>query len=158
MRKSSIKPRQIPADALYNNLTVAKLINKCMYDGKKDAARRQVYAFLDMLKAETKQDPVVYLEQALDNIRPKVEVRPRRIGGSVYQVPTPVRAHRQMSLSLRWLVDAARALPNKQYHSFQEKLFAEIKSAFANQGSAVTKRTEVERMAEANKAFAHLHW
>ncbi len=158
MRKSSIKPREIPADALYNNLTVAKLINKCMYDGKKDAARRQVYAFLDMLKAETKQDPVVYLEQALDNIRPKVEVRPRRIGGSVYQVPTPVRAHRQMSLSLRWLVDAARALPNKQYHSFQEKLFAEIKSAFANQGSAVTKRTEVERMAEANKAFAHLHW
>jgi small subunit ribosomal protein S7 len=114
---------------------------------------------MEILKKESKSDDVVTtLEQALDNIKPKVEVRPRRIGGAVYQVPTAVRGNRQSSLAIRWLITASRALPNKQYHSFGKKIAVELLAALKNEGSSVSKRTEVERMAEANKAFAHLRW
>ena len=129
-----------------------------MRAGKKNASRRQVYRTLELLKKEQPNQPLGIFEQALENIKPKVEVRPRRIGGAVYQVPTPVRSHRQLSLAIRWLVGAARLRPSKQYHTFADKLTAEILAAAKSEGSAVTKRLEVERIAEANKAFAHLRW
>lgn len=158
-RKRQSKTRIIEKDRLYDSLIVNKMITAIMKDGKKSVAEKQVYNCLEIVKKDNKDaDVITLLEQALDNIRPKVEVRPRRIGGAVYQVPTIVRGNRQNSLALRWLVNAARNLPNKQYHTFSEKLASEIISALKNEGSAVTKRLEVERMADANKAFAHLKW
>ncbi len=158
MRKGALQSRKVLPDLVYNNTTVTRLINRCMLHGKKAAAKAQVYLCLEKIKAETKLDPAIFLEQALDNVKPKVEVRPRRIGGAVYQVPTPVRPHRQSSLAIRWLIENARKLPNKSFHTFGEKLYTELQSAHQGQGGSVTKRTEVERMAEANKAFAHLKW
>lgn len=158
MRKSQSVTRKLKPDLVYNSVVVARIINRAMRNGKKGASTTQIYNCLEMIKKETKQDPVIYLEQALENIKPKVEVRPRRIGGAVYQVPTPVRPHRQLSLSIRWLVESARSLPSKQFHTFADKLHAELKNAFANSGASVTKRNEIERMAEANKAFSHLRW
>ena len=158
-RKGQIKVRVLEPDVMYHSEIVSKLINRTIIDGKKSAAQKQVYEALEQLKKETKsEDILVTLEQALDNIKPKIEVRPRRIGGAVYQVPTPVRAHRQNSLALRWLLIGARAKANKQYHTFGEKLAAELILALKNEGPAVSKRAEVERMADANKAFAHLRW
>lgn len=158
-RKGPSKIRKIQPDHHYHSLIVAKLINYVLKQGKKQTAQKQVYQALDILKQKKpKTDPVALLEQALDNIKPKIEVRPRRIGGAVYQVPTPVRSHRQTSLSLRWLVNSARLRPNQQYHTFAQKLAAEIIDASLSQGAAVSKRVEVEKIAEANKAFAHLRW
>jgi len=158
-RKGQITPRILEPDVLYHSKIVAKLINRSIKDGKKFAAQKQVYQALEILKKETKsEDIIVTLEQALDNIKPKVEVRPRRIGGAVYQVPTPVRSARQYSLAIRWLINSARAKANKQYHSFGLKLATELQSALNNEGSSINKRAEVERMAEANKAFAHMRW
>lgn len=158
-RKGINKTREIIPDAVYSNIIISKIINACMKDGKRTAAEKQVYSALDLLKKEfPKEDVLDILDRALENIRPKIEVRPRRIGGAVYQVPTPVRGVRQNSLALRWFITAARAKSNKQFHTFAEKLFSEFMSALNNEGSAVGKRLEVERMAEANKAFAHLRW
>ncbi len=159
MRKGQAKIRSVQPDFLFDSVTINKLVNSCMKDGKKTAAKKQVYQALDLLKKEfPKKEPAEILEQALANIKPKVEVRPRRIGGSVYQVPTPVRSHRQNSLSIRWLIQSARSKPNQQYHTFAEKLVAEIKEALKEEGSSVQKRQDVEKMAEANKAFSHLRW
>jgi len=158
-RKGQSKPRIVTPDSVYNSVTVSKIINYCMLHGKKTPATKEVYEALDILKKESKSDDVATtLEQALDNIKPKVEVRPRRIGGAVYQVPTAVRGNRQSSLAIRWLITASRALPNKQYHSFGKKIAVELIAALKNEGASVGKRAEVERMAEANKAFAHLRW
>jgi len=158
-RKGINKIREVLPDTIYGNVTINKIINACLKDGKKTAAEKQVYDALDLLKKEfPKEDIVEVLDRALENIRPKIEVRPRRIGGAVYQVPTPVRGNRQNSLALRWLITAARAKANKQYHSFAQKLAAELLSALNNEGAAVSKRMEIERMADANKAFAHLRW
>lgn len=158
-RKGINKTREVLPDTIYGNITINKIINACMRDGKKTAAEKQVYDALDLLKKEfPKEEISEVLDRALENIRPKIEVKPRRIGGAVYQVPTPVRGNRQDSLALRWLITAARAKANKQYHSFAQKLVAELISALNNEGSAVSKRLEVEKMADANKAFAHLRW
>jgi len=158
-RKGITKTRTVEVDAVYGSLTIAKIINAALRHGKKVAAQTQVYDSLELLKKEFPNENIdIVLEQALDNIKPKVEVRPRRIGGAVYQVPTPVRGNRQQSLAIRWLIIAARAKANKQFHSFALKLADELKLALKNEGSAVSKRLEVERMAEANKAFAHLRW
>lgn len=158
-RKGQSKPRVVLPDTTYHSVTVSKIINYAMRGGKKAASTKEIYRALEILQKETKsEDAVVTLEQALDNIKPKTEVRPRRIGGAVYQVPTLVRGNRQLSLAIRWLVASARAMSNKQYHSFGEKLASELMAALKNEGSSVQKRTEVERMAEANKAFAHMRW
>ena len=158
-RKGNNKIREVLPDTIYSNITVSKIINACMKDGKRTAAEKQVYAALDLIKKEFPKEEVLdVLDRALENIRPKIEVRPRRIGGAVYQVPTPVRGNRQNSLAIRWFVNSARARANKQFHSFAEKLAAEINDALNNSGAAVSKRLEVERMADANKAFAHLRW
>lgn len=158
-RKGQTKIRKIEPDIRFQSPIVTKLINYAMKDGKQQASQKQVYAALDRLQKESKSaDLLTTLEQALDNIRPKVEVRPRRIGGAVYQVPTPVRGNRQLSLAIRWLVNNSRKLPSKQYHTFADKLSTELLSALKNEGASVNKRLEVEKMADANKAFAHLRW
>jgi len=158
-RKNQAKIRKVEPEAVYNSITIAKIINAAMHEGKKLPSEKQVYSALDIIKKEfPNEDAVIKLEQALDNIKPKVEVRPRRIGGAVYQVPTPVRSNRQQSLAIRWLISSARKKPNKLFHTFSGKLADEIKMALNNEGASVAKRLEVERMAEANKAFAHLRW
>ncbi len=158
-RKGTSKIRKVEPDAIYGSVTISKIINYAMMDGKKAVAEKQIYQALDLIKKDfPNESEIDVIERALENIRPKVEVRPRRIGGAVYQVPTPVRGNRQNSLAIRWFITAARARANKQFHSFAEKLAAEINDALNNSGAAVAKRLEVERMADANKAFAHLRW
>lgn len=158
-RKGQTKLREVLPDTEYKSVVVTKLINRVMYAGNKNAAQKQVYDALEIFKKESKsEDILITLEQALDNLKPKVEVRPRRIGGAVYQVPTPVRGSRQYSLAIRWLVLSARKRPNKQYHSFASKLAAELLATLNNEGASIAKRQEIERMAEANRAFAHLRW
>ncbi|MFA6519115.1 MAG: 30S ribosomal protein S7 [Candidatus Shapirobacteria bacterium] len=158
-RKGPIKPREITPDPIYQSVLVQKIINASLIGGKKISAQKQVYQALEILKKENPKDEVATLvDQALENIRPKIEVRPRRIGGAVYQVPTPVRRHRQDSLAVRWLIANSRKLPNKQFHSFGLKLANELTLALKSEGTSVAKRAEIERMADANKAFAHLRW
>lgn len=158
-RKGPSKIRKIEPDAIYGSITVSKIINYSMLDGKRTVAEKQIYDALQLIKKDfPAESEIDVLERALENIRPKVEVRPRRIGGAVYQVPTPVRGNRQNSLAIRWFVNSARARANKQYPSFAQKITAEINDALNNSGSAIAKRMEIERMAEANRAFAHLRW
>lgn len=129
-----------------------------MKDGKKSIAAKQVYAALDLLVKETKIDPLEFLKTAIENVKPELEVRSRRVGGANYQVPTPVRNERKESLAIRWIIIAASDRPSKTYHSFAEKLAAELKDAHENQGGAVKKKLDTHKMADANKAFAHFRW
>ncbi len=156
--KKEIKKREIAPDPLYKSVLVAKLINRSIISGKKTVAQRQVYQALKLIEEREKKDPLSVFNQALENIKPQMEVRPRRIGGAAYQVPMPVRGERQISLAIRWLILAARSRPNKEYHTFAEKLCAEIIDAAKGEGGAVRKKEEVHRLAEANKAFAHFRW
>jgi small subunit ribosomal protein S7 len=137
---------------------LTKLINRMMKDGKKEAARKQVYKALDIIKSKTGQEPLEFFNTSLENIKPQMEVRARRIGGAAYQVPVPVRGPRKDSLAIRWLIIASQARPNSEFHSFAEKLAAELIDASNNSGSAVKKKLDTHRMAEANKAFAHFRW
>ena len=157
-RGKKIEKRQISKDPLYGSSLVQKLINRTMKDGKKSVAQHQVYRAFEILEEKTKSDPLVVFNQALENIKPQMEVRPRRIGGAAYQVPMPVRGERQVSLAIRWLILAARARSNREFHTFAEKLAAEILDAAAGTGGAVKKKEDTHRMAEANKAFAHFRW
>jgi small subunit ribosomal protein S7 len=157
-RRNAARPRKIDADPVYGEVMVTKLINRSMYDGKKSVAQRQVYQALERIKAETSEDPVKVFMQALENIKPTMEVRPRRIGGAAYQVPIQVRGPRRDSLGIRWLVNAARARSNSEFHTFGEKLAAELLAAVNNEGGAVKKRQDVEKVADANRAFAHFKW
>jgi small subunit ribosomal protein S7 len=157
-RKGKVKRRPIEKDPIYKDKLVTKLINRSMVSGKKTIARKHIYNAFKIIKEEKGVDPKSVFDQAMDNLRPQVEVRSRRVGGAAYQVPMPVRGPRQNSLAIRWLVKAARERPNKQYHSYAEKLAAEIIDASEGQGAAFTKKQQVERTAEANKAFSHLRW
>ncbi len=158
MRKGSARVRKIKPDAIYSNVLVTKLINRSMKDGKKSVAEREVYKAFDLIAQKTKKEPVEVFLQALVNIKPIMEIRPRRIGGAAYQVPVPVKGRRQESLSIRWLVDSARAHSNSEFRTFAEKLAAEIIDATNKEGLAIKKKVDVERMAEANRAFAHFRW
>ena len=158
MRSGPSKIRKITADHLYGNSSIAKLINRCMKNGLKGAAQKQVYLALELLKTKSEVNPLELTLLALDNIKPQMEVRSRRIGGAAYQVPVPVRAVRRDSLAIRWLIEAARAKSNSDYHTFAEKLAAEIHDASQNTGTAIKKKLDMHRMAEANKAFAHFRW
>jgi len=157
-RRGPVKRRTLEPDPVYNSLLVTRLINRVMKDGKKSIARKQVYGAFDLVKKKTKLDPIIVFNKVIENLRPRVEVRSRRVGGAAYQVPIPVKGQRQISLAIRWLILAARARPNKTYHTFAEKLAAEIVDAFNQSGGAFNKKQEVEKTAEANKAFAHLRW
>lgn len=137
---------------------MAKLVNRSMRDGKKSVARREVYEALGLIKEKTGEDPVKVLDRAMENIKPTMEVRPRRIGGAAYQVPQPVRGTRRESLGIRWLVTAANSKSNSEFHTYAEKLAAEVMDAAKGEGVSVKKRQDVERVAEANRAFAHFKW
>lgn len=154
MRHAKVsKKRQIEGDAVYNNLLVAKLANYIMKDGKKSIAQGIVYDMMEILAK--KEEPLSLFEKAVQNIGPKTEIKARRVGGASYQIPIEVRGDRRTALALRWIVEAARSKSNKDYHSFAEKLAAEIIDASQNQGDAIKKRDNVHRMADANKAFSH---
>mgnify|MGYP006307382573 CR=1 FL=1 len=157
-RKGSVKKRPVEKDPIYKSKLVTKLINRSMFHGKKTIARKHIYNAFKIIKKEKGVSPKTVFDQAMDNLKPQVEVRSRRVGGAAYQVPMPVRGSRQNSLAIRWLVQAARQRPNKQYHTYAEKLAAEIIDASEGQGSAFSKKQQVERTAEANKAFSHLRW
>ena len=129
-----------------------------MISGKKSIATKHVYNALELIKKETKKDPLETLILALDNIMPRVEVRSRRVGGAAYQVPMPVTPRRQSALAIRWLVEYAASRSNSEYHTFGEKLAAEILDASREEGPSIKKRDDVHRMADANKAFAHFRW
>lgn len=157
-RRGPVKKRVIEKDPLYESLLVAQLVNRVMKSGKKNIARKHIYKAFGLVKEKTKLKPMLVFEKAIENVRPRVEVRPRRVGGAAYQVPVSVRGPRQNSLAVRWIIFAARARPNKECHTFAEKLAAELIDAFNEKGGAFEKKIEVEKLAEANKAFAHLRW
>jgi small subunit ribosomal protein S7 len=154
-RRRVAAKRMILPDPKYRDGTVAKFINILMLNGKKSVAEKIVYHALDQVVDKLKGEPVELLNQALDNVRPMVEVKSRRVGGATYQVPVEVRANRRTTLAMRWIVDAARKRGEK---SMERRLAGELLDAADNRGSAVKKREDVHRMAEANKAFAHYRW
>ncbi len=157
MRHAKVQKRQVTPDTIYNSIVVAKLINYIMRDGKKTVAQAQVYNAFQIL-AEKGEDPLKSFEKALQNVGPKVEVKARRIGGANYQVPVEVRPERRTSLALRWIIEAARKRSNKEFHTFAEKLAAELNDAIQNQGEAVRKREIAIKQADANKAFSSFRW
>lgn len=157
MPRRQYKRQPVKPDPIYNSLEVAKLINYVMLDGKKSVAENLVYGMMDEIKKENK-DPLTVLRQALANVSPTYEVKPRRLGGASYLVPTEVRKDRKLFLALNWIVDAAKSRSNKEFNSFHKKLLSEVNEAANNQGAAVGKRAQTEKLAEANKAFAHLKW
>ncbi len=128
-----------------------------MHDGKKSVAQKEVYAAMDLIK-EKGEDPIKIFSRAMENIKPAMEVRPRRVGGAAYQVPIPVRGPRKESLAIRWLVFATQAKSNSEFKSFGAKLASELMDAANNEGGAVKKRLEIEKIAEANRAFSHFRW
>jgi len=157
-RKGPVKQRNVNPDPVYKNRLVAKLIGRVMHDGKKDVAQSQIYKALEVVKEKTGEDPIKIFSQALANIKPNTEVRPRRVGGAAYQIPVPVRGGRKESLAIRWLIFATLARSGSEYRSFSAKLAAELMDAAKGEGGAVKKRQEIERIAEANRAFSHFRW
>lgn len=155
MRRRRAAKRKILPDAIYRSALVAKLINMLMLQGKKSLAEKIVYSSLDTLKEKTGQDPLEVLKKALDNARPLLETKSRRVGGATYQVPIEVRPERGVILAMRWFRDAARA---RKGEPMVKKLSGEIMDAFNKTGSAIKKREDVHKMAEANRAFSHYRW
>ncbi len=154
-RKGPAPRRVIPPDPVYNDVLVQRFINRLMVCGKKSVAEKIFYRAMDIVGERTKRNPLEVFHQALKNVMPVLEVRPRRVGGATYQVPMEVRPERRISLGIRWLVTSARKRGGR---TMIEKLAAEIMDAANNQGAAVKKREDTHRMAEANKAFAHYRW
>lgn len=154
-RRRVVGQRKILPDPKFGSELLAKFINIVMVDGKKSVAERIIYGALDIVAEKSGSDQLSVFEEALDNIRPSVEVKSRRVGGSTYQVPVEVRPVRRNTLAMRWMVDAARARGEK---SMAQRLAGEMIDASQNKGSAVRKREDVHRMADANKAFAHYRW
>lgn len=145
-------------DEVYHDRLLGRFINRVMKDGKKDIAQYQVYQALQIIEKKLNQDPLAVFQQAVENVKPQMEIRPRRVGGAAYQVPILVRPDRRESLAIRWIIMAARARDNKQYHHFYEKLADELIDALNKQGGAIKKKEDTHRAAEANKAFAHFRW
>lgn len=162
-RTGKVEKRQIAPDPIYNNPTLAKFINKLMMHGKKSVAEKAVYGALESIKVKG-QDPIITFEKALENVMPRMEVRPRRVGGASYMVPMEVRGPRRQSLAITWLIASARKRTTKDLKRIKNlpliaaKVAAEIEAAAEGQGSAVGKREEMNRAAEANKAFSHFRW
>lgn len=157
-RRNAAKPRKIISDPVYGSKLVTKLINRSMKDGKKSVVRHEVYGAFEIIKEKSGQDPIKVFDQAIEQIKPVMEVRPRRVGGAAYQVPQQVRGPRRESLAIRWLVISANSKSNSEFHTYAEKLASEIMDAAKGEGLSVKKKQEVERVAEANKAFAHFRW
>lgn len=157
MRHKKTEKREAKPDALYKNTLVAKFINKVMRDGKKTAAQKAVYDAFAAIETQGR-DPLDVFEKVIQNVAPRQEVKARRVGGASYQIPIEVRGERRISLAIRWIIEAARARSNREYHTFAEKLAAEFIDALEGRGNAVKKRDTMHRMAEANRAFAHFRW
>lgn len=155
MRRRRAPKRPVTPDPIYNDVLVSKLIVRIMKDGKKTVAQSIVYGAFDIIKEKLEKDPLEVYHQALQNVRPLIEVRPRRVGGATYQVPFEVPEDRAISLALRWIVKVAR---DKSGRPMKEKLAQELIDAYNGVGAAVKKRDDVHKMAEANKAFAHYRW
>jgi small subunit ribosomal protein S7 len=154
-QKKKKEKKEIASDPLYNNLIVAKFINQVMRKGKKTIARKIVYRAFEVIKEKTKKEPLEVFEKALENASPLLEVKPKRIGGATYQVPREVKGDRRMTLAMRWIITAAKAKKGKP---MREKLAEELILAAKNEGTAVKKKEDTHRMAEANRAFAHFAW
>lgn len=148
----------MPADPLFGSRLLTRFINKVMRDGKRSIAQNLVYSALEKIRESTKQDPLSVFEKAIQNISPKMEVRPRRVGGASYQVPIEVRGDRKEALAIRWILDAAGKRSNKEFHTFGEKLAQELMDAANGVGSAIKKRDDTQKVANANRAFAHFRW
>lgn len=157
MRHKKAEKRKVEPDRIYKNKLMAKFINQMMKDGKKSAAEKMFYEALDLVKKKD-GDPLSVFEKAIQNVGPRQEVRPRRVGGASYQVPVEVRGERKVSLASRWLITAARNRSSKEYHRFSEKLAAEFLDASQNLGEAIKKKDTMQRQADANRAFAHFRW
>ncbi|WGS65373.1 30S ribosomal protein S7 [Marinitoga aeolica] len=155
MRRRRASKRPVTPDPIYNDTLVSKLVVRIMKDGKKTVAQSIVYGAFDIIKEKLEKDPLEVYHQAVENVRPLIEVRPRRVGGATYQVPFEVPEDRAISLALRWIVKAAR---DKSGRPMKEKLAQELIDAYNGVGAAVKKRDDVHKMAEANKAFAHYRW
>lgn len=157
-RKGRAVKRKIEKDPVYGSVLVSRLINRSMYDGKKSVVQNEVYKAFEIIKKNTKEDALTVFERALEAIKPEMEVRSRRIGGAAYQVPTQVRGDRKTSLALRWLITSARAKSNSDFHTYAEKLAQEILDILKGEGGSIKKKQDVERQADANKAFSHFRW
>ncbi len=154
-RKKITKQKEILYDTVYNSSILAKLITKVMQSGKKNIAQHIVYSAMETIQEKMKEDPLKVITKAIENVRPQIETRSRRVGGATYQVPMEVRKDRSYALGVRWLVQNARSRGGK---SFREKLVGEILDAYGEKGGAMKKRETVHKMAEANRAFAHYRW
>jgi len=154
-RKGPVAKRDILPDPKYRDQTIAKFVNMMMLDGQKGVSERTLYGAMDLVGQRTGDGPLDVFKRAMENVKPVVEVRSRRVGGATYQVPVEVRTNRRNSLAMRWLIQSARQRPEK---SMREKLAAELFEASQNRGGAVKKREDTHRMAEANRAFAHYRW
>ena len=154
-RKKTQPKKDVTPDPIFNSTIIPKLINSIMYDGKKVVAEKIVYEAIEKIKSKTKEEPINVFNEAINNIKPTVEVRSRRVGGATYQVPVEVKTKRAQALAIRWLVDASRKRKDKH---MSDKIFNELYDAYEKKGSAVKKREDVHKMAESNKAFAHFRW
>lgn len=154
-RKGAVPKREILPDPKYHDRLVAKFVNSMMLQGKKSSAEKILYHAFDLMGQRTKEDPLGLFRKAMDNVKPVVEVRSRRVGGATYQVPVEVRPSRRMSLAMRWIVQQARSRGEK---SMEERLAGELLEASAGRGASVKKKDDTHRMAEANKAFSHYRW
>lgn len=156
MRGKSAKKRELKKDVIYDDEVITKFINYVMIDGKKNIARQTVYTAVEDLSSKTKMKPMDAMHKAIDNIKPKMEVRSRRVGGSNYQVPTPVRDERQLYLALTWIIDSARG--RRKGTTFARALSDELLDAYNMTGTAFKKKEDTHKMADANKAFSHFQW
>ena len=154
-RKGPVPKREIPPDLKFNDVLVAKFINGVMRRGKKSLAEKIVYGAFDLIAKKTREDPLKIFHQAIENVKPVLEVKPRRVGGATYQVPVDVRPSRRISLAIRWIIQYAK---ERSERTMTERLAAELLDAFNNRGAAIKKKEDTHRMAEANKAFAHYRW
>ncbi|RZO68808.1 MAG: 30S ribosomal protein S7 [Parvularculaceae bacterium] len=154
-RRHRAEKREIHPDPKFGDLTVSKFMNYVMIDGKKPAAEKIVYGALDRIEEKTRRAPIELFKEALENVTPAIEVRSRRVGGATYQVPVEVRADRKAALAMRWIINAARA---RNETTMVDRLSGELMDAAQNRGSAVKKREDTHRMAEANRAFSHYRW
>ena len=156
MSRKRSAPKKIPIiDPIYKSTIIPKLINSIMYNGKKTVAEKIVYEAINKIKSKIKEEPINVFNSAINNLRPTVEVRSRRVGGATYQVPVEVKTKRSQALALRWLIDASRKRKDKK---MSDKIFNEIYDAYQNKGSAIKKKEDTHKMAESNKAFAHFRW
>ncbi|MDM7913858.1 MAG: 30S ribosomal protein S7 [Candidatus Eisenbacteria bacterium] len=154
-RRGTITRRELEPDPKYGNVLVTRIINNLMKDGKRSTAESVLYGALDIIEKKSGQEGIAVLKQAMNNVKPSLEVKSRRVGGATYQVPVEIKPERRTALAIRWILQYSKSRPD---HSMREKLAAELMAAAKNDGGAIKKRDDTHRMAEANKAFAHYRW